>query len=135
MRLFLDANVLFSAARRGSGLHRLVVHAVLYHEVLTSDYAMEEALRNLHTKRPDWVACLREIAQQITVVKSVDAATPVAIVPKDRPIFVTAVTNACDYLVTGDQSHFGHLMEVTDLPLRIVSPLRMAEILARPAEK
>ncbi|MEO0509080.1 MAG: hypothetical protein AAF065_04360 [Verrucomicrobiota bacterium] len=53
MKCFLAANVLFSAANKFSQLHRLIYWLREKHELITSDYAGEEAIRNIRAKRSD----------------------------------------------------------------------------------
>ena len=54
MRLFFDANTLFTAAHNPNGKAALVVDlgAEGYWDLYTSAYAMEEARRNLEAKFP-----------------------------------------------------------------------------------
>jgi len=110
-RVFLDANVLFSAAYlESSGLARL------WHlddaELLSSDYALEEARRNLALDRPSALARLERLTAALTIVNL--PQTPklplnVRIDSKDRPILLAAIRGKADYLLTGDARHFGHL--------------------------
>lgn len=47
MRVFLDANVLFSASNAGSNIARLIAALMTRETVVTSDLAIEEARKNL----------------------------------------------------------------------------------------
>lgn len=118
IRLFLDANVLFSCAydpeSRAAVLFQLAVsrRAVL----ITSQYAIEEARRNLELKRPTALNCLRQIESVLQRAPEAsqglvrDVVTEHKIPPGDGPILATAIRCSADYLVTGDKAHFGRLL-------------------------
>lgn len=74
MRLFLDANILFTAAHNSKGKAALVIElgqAGLW-QLVTSTYALEEARRNLALKFPDGLERLDALAQGLRI--SPDAA-------------------------------------------------------------
>jgi len=105
-RLFLDANVLFSAAyREGSPLRRL------WHrpgaELVTSGYAVLEAERNLQGEPR---ARLGELLKGVRIVgESPDRPLPGRVVlrAKDVPILAAAVAARATHLITGDRRDFG----------------------------
>ena len=72
MKCFLDANVLFSAAHEGSQMHRFIDSLAADHEFITSDYAREEAMRNIRAKRSDWETGFSVVMQKIKIVQSID---------------------------------------------------------------
>lgn len=103
-RVFLDANVLFSAAyspgRRIGRLWRL--KGV---ELVTSPYAAAEALRNIARKSPDRVrALLKLLSKTRLVAEPTSSALPpgVALPEKDVQILLAAVDGAATHLLTGD---------------------------------
>jgi predicted nucleic acid-binding protein len=106
-RLFLDANVLFSAAyRRDSGLRRLwdMAGAVL----VTSEHAIDEAMRNL--EHHDQRAELQILVAEIEIVGSLEPDTGEIgneLPDKDRPIIRAAMLVRATHLTTGDTRHFG----------------------------
>ena len=106
-RVFLDANVLFSAAwRREAGLARF--WDLKNVRLLTSGYAAEEARRNLPGE--DRQARLDALLSRTELVT--DAApgtvTNEELLPeKDRPILQAAVQARATHLITGDVTHFG----------------------------
>ncbi len=107
-RLFLDANVLFSAAYRPeAGLRRLWELTDV--ELITSAYAVEEARRNLET--PAQRTSLNELldAVKILAVSPGTLSLPLAIdLPEnDRPILAAAIGARSTHLVTGDVKAFG----------------------------
>ena len=107
-RVFLDANVLFSAAYEElSGLSRL--WPLTNTERLTSTYAVEEARRNLHTAQQR--DRLDRLLEGLTIVAEAPrerALPPGVTMPrKDHPILLAAIEAKATHLLTGDQAHFG----------------------------
>jgi predicted nucleic acid-binding protein len=106
-RLFLDANVLFSAAyRECSGLLKL--WEVPEAQVITSRYAAAEARRNLSTREQQ--TRLDAILERTDLVDESDPRTiddEKRLPEKDRPILRAAVLGKATHLITGDFSHFG----------------------------
>jgi predicted nucleic acid-binding protein len=110
-RVFLDANVLFSAAYlEHSGLARLwTLHDV---ELVTSAYAIEEARRNLAIDRLEALSRLTQFTKAIVTVdapQGLKLPNSVRLEPKDQPILLAAIHGHADYLLTGDARHFEHL--------------------------
>lgn len=105
-RVFLDANVLFSAAHRsGAGLLQLwkLDKAVL----CSSRYALEEARYNLD-----------EEEQRVRLIKLSEAVhwfeaaqrklrRGISLPEKDAPIMLAAIQARATHLLTGDVRHFG----------------------------
>lgn len=115
MRLFLDANVLFTAAvspnGASAGLIALAEAGVC--ELVTSTLAVAEATRNLRAKAP---AAMDRWGVVDTVVGIVPEGDPrllmrvdVVLDAKDRPILAAALGCRATVLVTGDRRHFGPL--------------------------
>lgn len=126
MKLFLDANVLFSAANPESRLNRLFWMLARSHDLISSDYAREETTRNVTAKRADWAGELDRTLRTVRIVASVNRPIPVELFAKDRPILATAMRERCDRLVTGDKRHFGHLFGKTVEGVRVVTPLDLS---------
>jgi hypothetical protein len=107
-RVFLDANVLFSAAYRvDSGLRALWSsgNAVT---LLTTSYVIEETRRNL----PDDAARgrLEDLLSSVTIVPDLlmgDLPIGITLPEKDRPILLSAMASGATHLITGDRTHFG----------------------------
>lgn len=117
MKLFLDANVLFTAAHNPSGKAAFVLELAQegLWEVVTSGYAIEEARRNLEAKFPDAVGALDGVLKGIGVVASIlDDACPIALPEKDEPIFLSTVAAECTHLLTGDLKDFGPFMNAPE---------------------
>lgn len=129
MKCFLNANVLFSAANESSQLHRLIHWLQETHELITSDYAQEEAIRNIRAKRNDWAFGYTQIMRSIRTVESAQRPIEVELAEKDQPILATAIAEQCDILVTGDKRDFGHLFGKTIQGVKILTPLMLVETL------
>lgn len=106
-RLFLDANVLFSAAyRENAGVVRL--WDVEGAELVTSEYAVEEARRNLmQPKQRDRLdALLRQLERTAAMTLAPDQRTGLQLREKDWPIVAGAVEAGATHLITGDHRDF-----------------------------
>lgn len=135
MRVFLDANILFSAAK-SPGAIRQLVHQIQIrgHECVADEYVIAEARRNLEQKfpaaRPDFENLLRAISRLASPpalsIPSLDLLLP----EKDRPVLASAIQHRCQALLTGDKTHFGRLYGQTIAGVFIYSPQGLAEILA-----
>jgi predicted nucleic acid-binding protein len=121
-RVFLDANVLFSAAwRESAGLLALwELESIL---LLTSGYAAEEARRNLDTS--DRRSRLEHLLDDVEIVPEAPAhALPpgVRLPAKDEPILRAALAARATHLLTGDLRDFGRLLGRTVGGLRVQTP-------------
>jgi uncharacterized protein len=105
-RLFLDANVLFSAAYRpAAGLLRLwKLRDVI---LCSSRYAFEEARINLAEE--DQRRRLARLSEKIQLHDAARRELPrgISLPEKDVPILLAAVEARCTHLLTGDVRHFG----------------------------
>jgi uncharacterized protein len=113
MRLFLDANVLFSAALSPEGVaSSLFAFADAGAcELVTSAFVVAEVTRNLRVKAPDSVDRGERLIAGVGIVVEADARLveriDVPLPAKDRPILAAAVGCRANVLVTGDRRHFG----------------------------
>ena len=130
MRVFLDANVLFSASHVGSNVARLIAWLAEQATGVADHLAVEEARRNLALKRAAWLPAFEELIRGLEIVPSVVFDLPVAIESKDAPLLCAAIRSRCRYFVTGDTRDFGHLYGQTIKGVEVISLLRLAEILA-----
>ena len=107
-RVFLDANVLVSAAYSKSSRLREFWRSPEA-ELVTSEFALEEARRNLLVYHPDGIPCLEELASQLHIVaeaSEVQLPAGLDLADKDRPVLAAAVAARCTHLLTGDTRHF-----------------------------
>jgi predicted nucleic acid-binding protein len=106
-RLFLDANVLFSASwKANSGLAEFwrIEHATL----VTSAYALAETVRNIEDEAHR--ARLQGLMEHVEVLPGArpGQALPVrlSLRAKDMPILLAAIASAATHLITGDLRDF-----------------------------
>ena len=106
-RVFLDANVLFSAAYQPrTGLHRLWKLPDL--TLLTSPYALEEARRNLEkSHQRERLARLAESVEIVHEAPRGSLPRGVEFAEKDAPILLAAIEARATHLLTGDVRDFG----------------------------
>ncbi len=116
MKVFLDANVLFSAALSAQGTAQalLFVAHTSGAQCVTSDYAFAEAQRNLLAKAPHALPTFDLIASLLLRVPEpaavhVEAARKARVVAKDAPVLGAALQCRADVFATGDVRHFGQL--------------------------
>lgn len=120
-RLFLDANVLFSAAYRpNTGLLQFwkLKNAVL----CSSHYALEEARMNLADEAQR--RRLTRLARTIPLFDAIPRELPsgVSLPDKDVPILLAAVAAQATHLITGDVRHFGRYFGKTIESILVLSP-------------
>jgi len=114
VKLFLDANVIFTAAHNPTGKAALVVELApdAGWALASSAHAIEEARRNLQRKAPGALDRLVGIVKRLEVVQHRPGLEyPAGLIDKDRPIFQAALGWGASHLLTGDLKHFGPLME------------------------
>lgn len=128
MKVFVDANVLFSASNDASNIHHFLRLLHKKHRLLTSQYAHMEAERNILLKRPQWQDTFLDLASWHEIVADAPLRAKVQLTEKDRPILGAAIAAGCHYLLTGDKRDFGHLYGEEIEGVKIVSTLMLAEI-------
>ena len=130
-RVFLDANVLFSAAyRERAGLLRL--WALEGVRLVTSRYAVDEARRNLSEDAQQ--SRLEVLLASTNVVDEADPRTvevDEGLPAKDRPILRAAISARASHLLTGDVSHFGPFFGKLLHGVRVLSPVEYLRSLGR----
>ena len=132
MRVFLDANILFSAAKSDGAVRALV--SLLFdrgHECWVDAYVLAEARRNLASKGPQAVQVLQALLGRLQIAPAA-LVTGAAVEldwlpPKDRPVLAAAIRLGCDALVTGDRKHFGSAYGQQVGGVTIHSPRSLAE--------
>jgi predicted nucleic acid-binding protein len=113
MRIFLDANILFSAAKSDGAVRRLLGMLVdAGHTCCVDDYVVAEARRNLARKGVQGLAALEALLPRLeSAAAEVPRDTPDApwawLPEKDRPVLAGAIRLRCDALLTGDRTDFG----------------------------
>jgi uncharacterized protein len=126
--VFLDANILFSAALGGPAFELLLGLARGNAIRLTPSRAcVIEAETNLERKRPDRQDALSPILAAISIQTDVEADEHLTwatglVDPDDVHVLAAARRASADVLLTGDTTHFGRLMERHDLGLKVRTP-------------
>lgn len=134
MRVFLDANVLFSAAKSDGAVRALLAHLVATgHTLVVDGYVVAEARRNLVVKGPQSLRKLDELLQaaEVSAYRALQLPPDLAtrLPAKDRPVLAAAIRLRCDALVTGDRTHFSALYGSVPHGVAVHSPRSLAEAL------
>ncbi|MHB8247583.1 MAG: PIN domain-containing protein [Acidithiobacillus sp.] len=121
--VFLDANILFSAALGGEAFAMLWELSQQEKVALcSSTYCLIEARRNIGNKCPQAMPDLEtKLADVRVVAHAENVAFPVDLNVKDLPVLAAAVAAGVEALLTGDVPHFGPLMNRRDLPLWVMT--------------
>lgn len=104
-RLFLDANVLFSAAYK-IGARLLPLWRLRNVTLCSSCYALQEARINLASE-DQWTR-LAELSASLQLFESGQSSLPRGILlpEKDVPVLLAAIEARATHLLTGDVRHF-----------------------------
>ena len=130
LRIFLDANVLFTAAYSPDGLSALLIElgSAGHLTLLTSSLAVIEAERNLEAKRPAALVNLQRDLAALRIVREpapadIERLAPPDLSAKDRPLLAAAIAARATHFVTGDLADFGRWMNPrAGLPLLVMTP-------------
>ncbi len=112
-RLFLDANVIFTAAHNPDGKAAFLFEALDLKrwELLSSTFAIIEARRNIVFKYPPCADRLESLFARLTMAaQPAPVAIGITLPEKDRPIYLAALASGATHLLTGDRRHFGRHM-------------------------
>lgn len=113
MKIFLDANVLFTAIHNPKGKSAFIIKLCKENkfEIISCGFAIEEAVHNLKLKYPETEKHIQKIVSQIKIVPTVLSDNcPINIPKKDIPIFMSALNAKSTHLITGDIRDFGKFM-------------------------
>ncbi|MEB3326861.1 MAG: hypothetical protein VKI39_04040 [Synechococcus sp.] len=116
--IFLDANVLFTAAHNPKGKAALVI--TLGHEGIFKlariTYAREEVRRIIVRKFPEGLPDLTRLLGPIRILPdNLSLPFPEQLAEKDRSIYRAALACGADVLLIGDLRDFGFLMNASEL--------------------
>jgi len=120
-RLFLDANVLFSAAyRRDAGL--LQLWRLSNMTLCSSRYALEEARINLVEQSQR--TRLDKLSENLQLFDAAQRDLPrgISLPEKDVPILLAAIEARATHLLTGDIRHFGQYLGKTIAGIAVLLP-------------
>jgi uncharacterized protein len=111
-RLFLDANILFSAAYRHDS-RMLKIWGLKEVVLCTSRHAIEEARANLEENEQRKRLAQLVLDVEIFEMSADRPADGVSLPDKDVPILLAALNARATHLLTGDRHHFGVYMGKT----------------------
>ena len=138
MKLFLDANIIFSAAHRdvGRAQELIALAAANRCAVVTSRHALEEARRNLEIKSRGFDARLSAILERVALVGEapsaiVEWARSEGLPLQDASVLAAAVHASADLLVTGDARDFGRFYGRTLHGVQVVRLARALDVVLR----
>jgi predicted nucleic acid-binding protein len=135
MRVFLDANILFSTAKSSAAIRQLIDQIQIRgHECVADEYVIAEVRRNLEQKFPVALPDFEKLVRAISCLPSPPALSipslDLLLPEKDRPVLASAIQHRCQALLSGNKTHFGRLYGQTIAGVSIYSPQGLAENLA-----
>jgi len=106
LRVFLDANILFSAALKEG--HRFLQFWTMRNLIpMTSPYVADETRRNCISEAH--AARFARLLEQTHLVSDIPGAflpRGIMLPAKDAPVLTAAIHAGADFLITGDKNHF-----------------------------
>ncbi|MGH3086908.1 MAG: PIN domain-containing protein [Rubrobacteraceae bacterium] len=136
-RVFLDANVLFSASIAPDGRARAIFEfAEERATLLATEYVVEEARRNLERKRPSKASELETLLEAVHISDAppnrlVEELTPLVPDADDAPVLAGAVSGGADMLVTGNERDFRDLYGTEVRGVLVLRPKDALDLLAQ----
>ena len=127
MKVFLDANILFSGSVSNSKIAKLIEVIQKHGEIVSNTYAIEEARKNIERKKYGSIYGLELLLKDITTSNQLVLDVPVELRSKDVPILGGAIALRCTHLLTGDKKDFGFLFGKQIKNVLVVSPKLLAE--------
>jgi predicted nucleic acid-binding protein len=129
MKIFLDANILFSAANYTSKTKELLIGASRYADLVTSFHTHEEAYRNLSLKTPAHVLGLENLQEYVKIVNAFYNPGIKNLPEHDVPVLAGAIGSKCTFLWTSDKRHFGKLYGKMVHEVTVISSEMLVDIL------
>lgn len=131
MRIFLDANILFSAGKSNGAIRTFLGKLrELGHTLVADGYVIGEARRNIESKFPSSLDDFDAVMQNMETPGVVSGPLPIefasALPEKDRPVLAAAIHLRCHILLTGDKTHFEPLFGKTIAGVTVHSPASLA---------
>ena len=91
LKVFLDANILFSGSVSGSKIAKLIEIVKQHGKCVTNLYAIEEARKNIELKKYGSIQGLELFLEDITIGNELVFNVPVEVKSKDIPILGGAI--------------------------------------------
>jgi len=129
MRVFLDANILLSAADSQSATRQLLGKVLDRAEVVANLHVLEEARRNLQIKRPQHLDGLVAIQRRITTTTAFDCRMQIQLTQEDIPVVAGTSGSGCSHLWTSDRRHFGPYYGKKIGSVWVVSSIMLTDLL------
>ena len=134
MRVFLDPNILFFAAKSDGAVRELLRLLIKQgHDCRVDDYVVIEARRNLAAKDASALVEFESLLKPLHISAAQAPGLELRLVnwlpEKDRAVLAAAIRLRCDILVTGDRTHFGAGYGKVYAGVTIRSPRSLAETL------
>lgn len=140
IRVFLDANVLYSAADSPDGLNAALFKVAGRRdnvELLANRYVWSEA--DIHLMDNGLAQARTELQRLVDNDLSIEAGAPFALTlrmrpyvptdPADTPVLAGAVSAGADWLVTSDRKDFDHLYGTTVEGVLVLRPRQAFDLL------
>jgi hypothetical protein len=127
VRVFLDANILFSSASPDSATRAMIDRISITAELVTNQHAWEEARRNIELKRPHLLQELAALKSRMEITERFKHVDDTGLPDKDLPVLGSAIASVCTHLWTGDKHHFGPLYGNVIQGTRVVSGVMLAK--------
>lgn len=131
MKVFLDANILFSASDEKSATRKVFNRLRRQGTTVTSPHAWEEARRNLERKCPHLLPGLEKMRRGVVMTHAFRLPPDVDVEEKDKPILAGAIGEGCTHLWTGDRLHFGSFYGKRVHGVLVVSSCQLADELEK----
>jgi putative PIN family toxin of toxin-antitoxin system len=107
VRVVLDTNVLIAAFIARGVCHDLLEHCALNHELITSDFILNEVSEKLSDKFNYPAELVDEVdtllRSRMQLVKPANLDAPICRDPDDDNILASALAGNCECIVTGDK--------------------------------
>jgi len=107
VRIVLDTNVLIAAFVSRGVCNELLEHCVLHHDVVLSQFILDEFKDNLTGKfkftRREATAAVTLLKSRCSVVPTQSLPSPISRDPDDDNVIATAISGTCGCIITGDK--------------------------------
>ena len=129
MRIVVDTNVWIAALISRGFCYEVFEYCALSHEIITSDFILDEVSEKLVTKFKFTEDTAKEVVNllrsQLQSVGPITLPTPVSRDLDDDNILAAAEAGKCDYIITGDKD----LLVLKEFnAIRIVTPREFSDL-------